>query len=72
MTGAIPEYFWMLAASGAGSDFHPQRTLYVDEREIPLRSLSSKEWIAGLRYRKSVLFHPFTRKSAFSFRYHSG
>jgi uncharacterized protein (DUF2126 family)/transglutaminase-like putative cysteine protease len=45
----------------ARSDFHPQRAIYISEREIPLRSLSSKEWIAGLRYRKSALYpslHP--------------
>jgi uncharacterized protein (DUF2126 family)/transglutaminase-like putative cysteine protease len=45
----------------ATSDFQQQHAIYVNEREIPLRSLSPKEWIAGLRYRKSALYpslHP--------------
>jgi uncharacterized protein (DUF2126 family)/transglutaminase-like putative cysteine protease len=41
--------------------FHQQYVLYVNGRELPFRTLPSKESIAGLRYRKSALYpslHP--------------
>jgi uncharacterized protein (DUF2126 family)/transglutaminase-like putative cysteine protease len=43
------------------SSFYQQYTLFVNGRELPFRSLSAKESIAGLRYRKSALYpslHP--------------
>ena len=51
------ERFELAAASG----FDQQYALFVNGRELPFRSLSSKESIAGLRYRKSALYpslHP--------------
>jgi uncharacterized protein (DUF2126 family)/transglutaminase-like putative cysteine protease len=45
----------------AASSFYQQYALFVNGRELPFRSLSSKESIAGLRYRKSALYpslHP--------------
>jgi uncharacterized protein (DUF2126 family)/transglutaminase-like putative cysteine protease len=45
----------------AASSFHQQFALFVNGRELPCRSLSPKESIAGLRYRKSALYpslHP--------------
>jgi uncharacterized protein (DUF2126 family)/transglutaminase-like putative cysteine protease len=47
-----------LAAAGS---FHQQYAVFVNGRELPFRFLSSKESIAGLRYRKSALYpslHP--------------
>ena len=41
--------------------FNQQFAVYVNGRELPFRSLSSKEFVAGLRYRKSSLYpslHP--------------
>ncbi len=51
------ERFELAAASG----YYQQYALFVNGRELPFRSLSSKESIAGLRYRKSALYpslHP--------------
>jgi uncharacterized protein (DUF2126 family)/transglutaminase-like putative cysteine protease len=45
----------------AKDSFHQRYTLFVNGRELSLRSISSKEFIAGLRYRKSALYpslHP--------------
>ncbi|MBV8142961.1 MAG: transglutaminase family protein [Verrucomicrobia bacterium] len=45
----------------ASSSFYQQYALFVNGRELPFRSISSKESIAGLRYRKSALYpslHP--------------
>jgi uncharacterized protein (DUF2126 family)/transglutaminase-like putative cysteine protease len=47
-----------LAAPGG---FYQQYAVFANGRELPFRSLSSKESIAGLRYRKSALYpslHP--------------
>ena len=47
----------MSAVEGCNQQF----TVYANGRELPFRSLSSKEAIAGLRYRKSSLYpslHP--------------
>ncbi len=43
------------------SEFNHQYAVYVNGRELPFRSLSPKESVAGLRYRKSALYpslHP--------------
>ena len=51
------ERFEFSAASG----FDDQYAMYANGRELPFRTLSSKESIAGLRYRKSALYpslHP--------------
>jgi uncharacterized protein (DUF2126 family)/transglutaminase-like putative cysteine protease len=43
------------------TNFYQQYGLFVNGRELPFRSLSSKESIAGLRYRRSALYpslHP--------------
>jgi uncharacterized protein (DUF2126 family)/transglutaminase-like putative cysteine protease len=43
------------------TNFYQQYALFVNGRELPFRSLSSKESIAGLRYRRSALYpslHP--------------
>ena len=45
----------------AESSFYQQYALFVNGRELPFRLISSKELIAGLRYRKSALYpslHP--------------
>jgi uncharacterized protein (DUF2126 family)/transglutaminase-like putative cysteine protease len=45
----------------ASSEFNRRYAVYVNGRELPLRSLSAAESIAGLRYRKSALYpslHP--------------
>jgi uncharacterized protein (DUF2126 family)/transglutaminase-like putative cysteine protease len=45
----------------SASSFYQQYALFVNGRELPFRSLSSNELIAGLRYRKSALYpslHP--------------
>jgi len=45
----------------ATSEFHHQHALYVNGRELPLRSIDPKEMVAGLRYRKSAFYpslHP--------------
>ena len=45
----------------AVEEFNRKFALYVNGRELPFRSLSSKEFVAGLRYRKSSLYpalHP--------------
>jgi uncharacterized protein (DUF2126 family) len=43
------------------TNFYQQYALFVNGRELPFRSISSKELIAGLRYRRSALYpslHP--------------
>lgn len=43
------------------SEFNQQYAVYVNGRELPFRSLSPKESVAGLRYRKTALYpslHP--------------
>jgi uncharacterized protein (DUF2126 family)/transglutaminase-like putative cysteine protease len=43
------------------SSFNQRYALFVNGRELPFRSISSKEFIAGIRYRKSALYpslHP--------------
>jgi len=45
----------------AQSSFNQRYALFVNGRELPFRSISSKEFIAGVRYRKSALYpslHP--------------
>jgi uncharacterized protein (DUF2126 family)/transglutaminase-like putative cysteine protease len=45
----------------AQSSFNQRYALFVNGRELPFRSISPKEFIAGLRYRKSALYpslHP--------------
>ena len=45
----------------AAEGCNQQLIVYVNGRELPFRSVSSKEAIAGLRYRKSLLYpslHP--------------
>ena len=45
----------------APSSFNQRYAVYVNGRELPFRSISSKEYIAGVRYRKSALYpslHP--------------
>jgi uncharacterized protein (DUF2126 family)/transglutaminase-like putative cysteine protease len=45
----------------ATPEFNQQYAVFIDGRELPLRSVSSKDSIAGLRYRKSALYpslHP--------------
>jgi hypothetical protein len=45
----------------SSSSFYQQYAVFANGRELPFRSLSSKESIAGLRYRKSALYpslHP--------------
>jgi uncharacterized protein (DUF2126 family) len=45
----------------ATSEFNQQYAIYVNGRELPFRSLSPKELVAGVRYRKTALYpslHP--------------
>jgi uncharacterized protein (DUF2126 family) len=45
----------------AESTFNQQYAVYVNGRELAFRSISSREFIAGIRYRKSALYpslHP--------------